>query len=182
LALNILVCGGAGYIGSHMVRTLLAAGHRVSILDNLSTGFVWSIPKEAFFLNIDLLDAQAVEKSLITSSFDAVMHFSALSLVGESVKKPESYYQNNVVGTLNLLQAMKRAGVNKFVFSSTAATFGNPVSDLIDENHPQITLRPMAYGLPAYVILTPQALTRQHRLGRLMSLKHTLYRIFLDPA
>ena len=142
--MNILVCGGAGYVGSHMVRTLLAAGHEVSVLDNLSTGFAWAIPDDAFFLKADLLDFETVADFLRRRTFDVVMHFSALSLVGESVQRPQDYYMNNVVGTLNLLRAMRSARIEKFVFSSTAATFGNPVSDLIDEKHPQQPINP--YG------------------------------------
>lgn len=142
--MNILVCGGAGYIGSHMVRHLLDAGHQVSVFDNLSTGYEWSIPAGVFLLQADLLNESALDSFFGSQKFDAVMHFSAKSLVGESVQKPHEYYLNNVVGTLNLLSAMRRAGVDKFVFSSTAATFGNPVADVIDESHPQSPINP--YG------------------------------------
>ena len=142
--MNILVCGGAGYIGSHMVRVLQSAGHQVSIFDNLSTGYEWSIPDGVFLLQADLLNEGALESFLSSQKFDAVMHFSAKSLVGESVQQPHEYYLNNVLGTLNLLRAMSKAEIDKFVFSSTAATFGNPVSDLIDENHPQNPINP--YG------------------------------------
>ena len=142
--MNILVCGGAGYIGSHMVRVLRSAGHQVSIFDNLSTGYEWSIPDGVFLLQADLLNEGALESFLSSQKFDAVMHFSAKSLVGESVQQPHEYYLNNVLGTLNLLRAMQKAEIDKFIFSSTAATFGNPVADLIDENHPQNPINP--YG------------------------------------
>ena len=142
--MNILVCGGAGYIGSHMVRALLNAGHQVSVFDNLSTGYEWSIPEGVFLLQADLLNEGALASFLGSQPFDAVMHFSAKSLVGESVDQPHEYYLNNVVGTLNLLRAMRKANIDKFVFSSTAATFGNPLSEFIGEDHPQNPINP--YG------------------------------------
>jgi len=141
--MRVLVCGGAGYIGSHMVKLLAGAGHEVTTFDNLSTGHRWAV-KWGIFVEGDLLDSAALTKLFAESSFDAVMHFSARSLVGESVTNPALYYLNNVVGTFNLLEAMRTAGVRKFVFSSTAATFGNPVKETIDENHPQQPINP--YG------------------------------------
>ena len=93
--MNILVCGGAGYIGSHMVRALLNAGHQVSVFDNLSTGYEWSIPEGVFLLQADLLNEGALASFLGSQPFDAVMHFSAKSLVGESVDQPHEYYLNN---------------------------------------------------------------------------------------
>ena len=118
--MNILVCGGAGYIGSHMVRALLNAGHQVSVFDNLSTGYEWSIPEGVFLLQADLLNEGALASFLGSQPFDAVMHFSAKSLVGESVDEPHEYYLNNVVGTLNLLRAMRKANIDKFCLLYTS--------------------------------------------------------------
>jgi UDP-glucose 4-epimerase len=140
---SILVCGGAGYIGSHMVRLLADGGHRVTVFDNLSTGHVESIPGIPF-VEGDLLDPGALEQVFTNNRFDAVFHFSALLLVGESVEQPDRYYLNNVTGTLNLLNAMRRAGVDRFVFSSSAAVYGNPTTDLIEESHRLAPINP--YG------------------------------------
>src|SRR5690606_35350055 len=123
--MKVLVCGGAGYIGSHMVRYLVARGHDVVVVDNLSTGHRGALGAAALVVG-DLLDPASLKALFAAHRFDAVMHFCALSLVGVSVGEPYLYYQNNVAGTLNLLQAMRVSGVGKLVFSSTAAVFGNP--------------------------------------------------------
>ena len=141
--MHILVCGGAGYIGSHMVKMLVGEGYEVTTFDNLSTGHAWAVHGGRLVVG-DLLDEAGLRQLFAAQSFDAVMHFSAKSLVGESVRQPVQYYRNNVVGTLNLLDAMRAAGVKRFVFSSSAATFGNPVADRIDESHPQQPINP--YG------------------------------------
>ncbi len=143
--MNILVCGGAGYIGSHMVKMLAGEGHAVTTFDNLCTGHRRAV-KWGEFVEGDLLDTRALERLFADNSFDAVMHFSARSLVGESVQQPLLYYRNNVAGTLNLLEAMHEAGVDRFVFSSTAATFGNPVQEKIDETHPQSPINPYGHS------------------------------------
>lgn len=140
---KILVCGGAGYIGSHMVKMLHQAGHQVVTFDNLSTGHREAV-KWGEFVQGDLLDRVVLAELFNSHQFDAVMHFSAKSLVGESVQNPEIYYSNNVTGTWNLLQQMRESGVRNFVFSSTAATFGMPVKAAIDESHPQNPINP--YG------------------------------------
>lgn len=140
---TILVCGGAGYIGSHMVRMLLEKGHSPVIFDNLSTGHAEAVG-DAAFVRADLLDKQALRRVFAEQHFDAVMHFSAKSLVGESVADPSIYYINNVVGTLNLLEAMREAGAMRLVFSSTAAVYGNPVTARIAEDHPLQPVNP--YG------------------------------------
>jgi UDP-glucose 4-epimerase len=141
--MRILICGGAGYIGSHMLKWLADRDHAVTVLDNLSTGH-----REAAqlgeFVHADLLDSASLERVFAGSSFDAVMHFCARSLVGESVAQPYEYYANNVTGTLNLLTAMRRRGVERLVFSSTAAVFGQPSTALIDEDHPKAPINP--YG------------------------------------
>lgn len=141
--MDILLCGGAGYIGSHMLKRLAQRGYRVTIFDNLSTGHREAV-RWGELVEGDLLDPQAIERVFAGRGFDAVMHFCARSLVGESVALPYDYYANNVAGTLNLLQAMRRHGVGTLVFSSTAAVFGNPVSARIDEDHPKAPINP--YG------------------------------------
>lgn len=141
--MKILVCGGAGYIGSHMVRYLLGQGMEVVVLDNLSTGHREAIP-EGLLEIADLLVPSSLEAVFARHRFDGVIHFSARSLVGESVAQPYLYYENNVLGTLNLLRAMQKAEVTRLVFSSTAAVFGNPDAALIDETHPTHPINP--YG------------------------------------
>lgn len=141
--MNILVVGGAGYIGSHMVKQLARAGHDVVVLDNLTTG-VRSLAKYGKLVVGDLADISLLERLFREYAFDGVMHFAASSLVGESVSDPAKYYRNNVTGTLNLLDVMVRHKVLHFIFSSTAATFGEPVYTPIDENHPQAPINP--YG------------------------------------
>lgn len=141
--MHVLVCGGAGYIGSHMARQLALHGAEVTVLDNLSTGHRESV-RWGTLVEADLLDAVSLERAFSGRRFDAVMHFCARSLVGESVTAPYDYYANNVTGTLNLLRTMQRHGVDRLVFSSTAAVFGQPVADRIDEDHPRQPINP--YG------------------------------------
>jgi len=141
--MHVLICGGAGYIGSHMVKLLAEEGYSVTIFDNLSTGHREAV-KWGTLVQGDLLDTDALDVLFKSNQFDAVMHFSAKSLVGESVEKPALYYLNNVIGSYNLLEQMRLHDVGKFVFSSTAATFGNPQTATIDENHPQVPINP--YG------------------------------------
>ncbi|HET9920903.1 MAG TPA: UDP-glucose 4-epimerase GalE [Ktedonobacteraceae bacterium] len=123
--MRLLVTGGAGYIGSITAAHLLAAGHEVTVFDNLSKGHMQAVPPGARFVEGDLLNEQQLRQALSTG-FDGVLHFAALSLVGESVQQPERYYRNNVCGTLNLLDAMRAAGIPRLVFSSTAAVYGEP--------------------------------------------------------
>jgi UDP-glucose 4-epimerase len=149
--MKVLVCGGAGYIGSHMVRRLIQDGVDTVVFDNLSTGHRESVGG-ASFVQGDLLASSQLRELFSQGRFDAVMHFCARSLVGESVQQPYAYYENNVVGTLNLLQAMREAGVGKLVFSSTAAVFGQPESDLIDEAHPTRPINP--YGASKRMVET----------------------------
>lgn len=141
--MKILVVGGAGYIGSHMVKMLSQSGHNVIVLDNLSTGFRESVKYGQLVVG-DLADIQFLEKLFIEHEFVGVMHFAANSLVGESMNLPAKYYRNNVANTLNLLDIMVRHNVKYFIFSSTAATFGEPVYSPIDEAHPQKPINP--YG------------------------------------
>jgi UDP-glucose 4-epimerase len=135
-----LVTGGAGYVGSVVAQHLLEAGHEVVVLDNLSTGFREGVPAGAAFVEGDIRDAA----TWLDSSFDAVLHFAAFSQVGESVVKPEKYWENNVGGTMALLAAMREAGVRRLVFSSTAATYGEPEQVPIVETAPTKPTNP--YG------------------------------------
>lgn len=141
---TILVCGGAGYIGAHMCKTLARAGHKPVTFDNLSTGHRNAV-KWGPLEKGDLLNQADLERVFTTYKFDAVMHFAARSLVGESIEKPGLYLRNNVTGTLNLLDAMRHAGINRLVFSSTAAVYGQPQYTPIDEQHPTWPINP--YGL-----------------------------------
>lgn len=134
--MNVLVTGGAGYIGSHTVRALLAAGHHVVVLDNLSRGHKGAVPKEVPLYIEDIHHIDKVEGILKDQQIDAVMHFAAHSQVGESMENPTIYYDNNVVGSYSLLEAVRRAGVKYFVFSSTAAVYGEPEKTPITEDMP----------------------------------------------
>jgi UDP-glucose 4-epimerase len=132
--MNILVLGGAGYIGSHVVSHLRNFYHPI-VLDNLSKGHAESVSGSKFILG-DLLDKQALIQSLTQHQIEAVIHFAAYSLVGESMENPAVYYENNVAGTLTLLDAMRQCGVNNLVFSSTAAVYGEPGVWPITEDQP----------------------------------------------
>jgi UDP-glucose 4-epimerase len=123
--LKLLVTGGAGYIGSIVAAQLLSRGHEVVVLDNLERGHRDAVPTAARLVEADLRDSQSVHAAL-AEGFDAVLHFAALALVGESVSHPERYYRTNVLGTLNLLEAMNDAGITRLVFSSTCAVYGEP--------------------------------------------------------
>lgn len=136
-----LVTGGAGYVGSVVAQHLLEAGHRVTVLDDLSTGFREGVPAGAEFIEGRVQDAARV---LDGGSYDGVLHFAASSQVGESVTDPEKYWRNNVGGSMELLAAMRDAGVRTLVFSSTAATYGEPVSTPITESDPTAPTSP--YG------------------------------------
>lgn len=146
---KILVLGGAGYIGSHMVKNLAGSGHEVVVFDNLSTGRK-SLVKYGQLIVGDLSDETLLEQVFKEHKFDAVMHFAASSLVGESVVNPAKYYRNNLSNTLNLLDAMVQNGVQNIIFSSTAATFGEPEYIPIDERHPQKPINP--YGASKFMI------------------------------
>jgi UDP-glucose 4-epimerase len=137
-----LVVGGAGYIGSIVARHLVAAGHEVTVFDNLSKGHESAVDPSARFVPGDVLDAEAVRE--VVGGHDAVLHFAALSLVGESVAEPARYFRTNVAGTLNLLDAMREAGVRRLVFSSTAAVYGDPEEVPIVESAPTRPTNP--YG------------------------------------
>jgi len=147
--MNILVVGGAGYVGSHMVQSLLKSGYDVVVADNFSTGF-----REALvggnLVEVDITDAAALDVLFAADRFDAVLHFASFIQVGESVTEPGKYYANNLAATLALLQAMVRAGVKRFIFSSTAAVYGDPDYVPIDEAHPKKPINP--YGRSKWMV------------------------------
>ena len=140
---KFLVTGGAGYIGSHMTKMLVNSGHEVITLDNLSTGFR-ELAKYGKLIVGDLTDESLLDGLFSKHQFDGVMHFAATSSVGESMTDPSKYYRNNVSNTINLLDAMVKHNVKSFVFSSSAAVYGKPNSDLIDEDHTKVPINP--YG------------------------------------
>ncbi len=140
----ILVCGGAGYIGSHTVRQLVAAGENVIVADNLSTGHKSALDPAVKFYNCDIRDKVALQKVFAANKIEAVVHFAAYSLVGESVEYPLKYFNNNVVGMQILLEAMTEFDVDKIIFSSTAAVYGEPESIPIVE--PDATRPTNPYG------------------------------------
>lgn len=142
--MKILVVGGAGYIGSVCAELLLDEGHTVSIFDNLSEGHRAAIDSRAQFTEGDLQDRQLIEKTLSKQKPDAVMHFAANALVGESMQNPSKYFRNNVANGLNLLDAMVAAGIGKIIFSSTCAIFGPPEKLPIEETTPKQPINP--YG------------------------------------
>ncbi len=147
--MKILVVGGAGYIGSHMVKCLLNAGHGVVVADNFSTGHRDALVGGEL-VELDIADVSALDALFATHQVDAVMHFASYIQVGESVKEPGKYYANNLAATLTLLQAMIRSGVKKFIFSSTAAVYGNPEYSPIDEAHPKAPINP--YGRSKWMV------------------------------
>lgn len=140
---NILVIGGAGYIGSHMVRMLAKQGYNPVVFDNLSKGHREAVANYPFELG-DLGDKARLTEVFKKYGIEAVMHFAAFAEVGESVKEPSKYYHNNVAKVLDLLDALVENDIKYFVFSSTAATFGEPIRPKIDESHPQNPINP--YG------------------------------------
>ena len=142
--MNILVTGGAGYVGSHAARLLAAAGHEVWIYDNLSLGHRAAVA-EGRLVEGDLGNGELIEQVLRDNSIDAVMHFAALTQVAESVADPARYYRNNVLGAISLLEAMRCANVRRFVFSSTTATYGVPETIPITEKEPQQPINPYGY-------------------------------------
>jgi UDP-glucose-4-epimerase GalE len=141
--MRILVTGGAGYIGSHAVRLFLARGHDVWIYDNLSEGHRGAVPAERLIV-ADLAEIDRLDQVLVERRIEAVVHFAAFTYVGDSVREPGKYYRNNLVNTLNLMECLRRHRVGRFVFSSTAATYGNPEHVPISEDEPLRPINP--YG------------------------------------
>jgi len=141
--MKLLVVGGAGYIGSVVAAQLIDAGHTVTVADNLSKGHDWAVPPKATFVEVDVLDGPALTE-VVGDGFDGVLHFAALSLVGESVTEPARYFRTNVGGTINLLDAIRAAGGERLVVSSPAATYGQPDEVPILETAPTVPTNP--YG------------------------------------
>jgi len=134
--MNILVTGGAGYIGSVVVEELINDGHDVTVYDNLSKGHRESVTPGAEFVEAELLDSETLANTLLKREVEAIIHMAADSLVGESVEQPAKYYQNNLVAGLAMLEAMRKSGVKRLVFSSTAAVYGEPAKQPIEEGDP----------------------------------------------
>ena len=176
--MKILVVGGAGYIGSHMARVLLGAGHEIVTLDNLSSGFRDAISGGKFVFG-DLCDRQLLDSVFAAHSFDGVMHFASFIQVGESMSHPSKYYRNNLANTMNLIDAMVKHGVMRLIFSSTAAIFGEPDYVPIDEEHPKIPRNP--YGRSKWMV--EQILSDYERA---YGLRHACLRYFnaagADPS
>ncbi len=135
--MNILVCGGAGYIGSHVVKALVDRGYEVIVLDNFSTGHEGAVPEHVVIRKGDIRDQEFLRETFLAHKIDCVMHFCANSLVGESMEQPLKYYRNNVYGTMCLLETMIEKGIKNFVFSSTAAVYGEPEEIPITEETPK---------------------------------------------
>jgi UDP-glucose 4-epimerase len=134
--MNVLIVGGAGYIGSHVTRELLDQGHRAVIFDNLSAGLRENLFPEAEFIHGDIMDYPALSRAAAGGHFDALIHLAALKAAGESMIAPEKYSRNNISGALNILNAASEAGIKSLVFSSSAAVYGEPAYLPIDEKHP----------------------------------------------
>ncbi|MGA2666873.1 MAG: UDP-glucose 4-epimerase GalE [Patescibacteria group bacterium] len=172
--MKILVTGGAGYIGSHTIKNLLKEGFSVVILDNLSTGFIQPIEilKKKFnrleFVKADLKSKEQLDEIFLKRKIEAVIHFAAKVSVSESVKKPELYYQENFINSVNLLEAMTKAGVNKFIFSSSCVVYGTPEYVPVDENHPTYPESP--YG--------QTKLDFEQYLAKVQNLKYVIFRYF----
>ncbi|MEO8368876.1 MAG: UDP-glucose 4-epimerase GalE [Candidatus Solibacter sp.] len=159
--MRILVTGGAGYIGSHVAKELKRAGHTPVVLDNLCRGHEWAV-KWGPLLKLDLGDRDALFSTFRDHAFDAVIHLAAFAYVGESILKPAEYFQNNVVNTRNLLDAMAHARVNKIIFSSSCAIYGDPQFLPINEDHPQSPKSP--YGESKRI--AEELLSERHQAGQ----------------
>jgi len=162
--MRVLVTGGAGYIGSIVTAELVRAGHQVTVYDSLVRGHREAVHPNAAFVRGDTGDKTALARTLAEDGFDAVMHFAAFIEAGESMQKPELYFENNTANALSLLTTMLERGVNRFVFSSTAAVYGDPEYTPIDEDHP---LNPVnAYGASKLMVERMLAWFNQvHGLG-----------------
>lgn len=163
--MHILVAGGAGYVGSHAVEALLELGAKPTIVDDFSTGHQWAL-QGANVIEVDITDLPALRKALSGLRPDGVMHFAAKSIVSESMIDPTKYFFNNVTGSINLIRWCLENAVPNFVFSSTAAVYGNPVSDVIDESHTLSPINP--YGQSKFFV--EQILNRVHSANGLSSI------------
>ena len=143
-AMNVCVTGGAGYIGSHMVRVLLRAGHAVVVVDDLSAGHADAVPPGVPLVRADVRDGGAIGRALREHRVEAVFHFASRIQVGESVVNPRFYWRDNLAAAVGLLDAVLDAGVKRFILSSTAAVYGDPLRTPLDEDHPTVPVNP--YG------------------------------------
>ncbi|MBN1523767.1 MAG: UDP-glucose 4-epimerase GalE [Spirochaetales bacterium] len=168
--MKVLVIGGAGYIGSHVSRELLDKNHDVTVFDNLSSGTRENIFREETFIQGDILDTDALD-SVMTQGFDALIHLAAFKAAGESMIKPEKYSVNNISGSINILNSAVKHAIKAIVFSSSAATYGEPQYNPIDENHPQNPIN--FYG---YTKLQIEGLMRWY--DQLKGLKYASLRYF----
>jgi UDP-glucose 4-epimerase len=169
--MKVFVTGGAGYIGSICVEQLLAAGHEVAVFDNLSTGHRGAVDARARFFEGDLAGLAGLTQALRASGAEAVLHFAANALVGESMANPAKYFRNNVAGGLNLLDAARACGVRKFVFSSSCATYGPPERVPMDELLPQRPINP--YGESKLMF---EKMLQWY--GQIYGLEHVIFRYF----
>ncbi len=168
--MRVLVTGGAGYIGSVVSEVLLDGGHQVLVVDNLEKGRRDAVPERAAFAQLDVLDVDGMTCAMRGFATDAVVHMAAHSLVGESVTDPRKYYRNNVTGGLALLDAMRAAGVDRLVFSSTAAVYGEPARQPIVEDDPLVPTNP--YGATKLAFEQALAWYRQAYGLRSISLRY----------
>src|SRR3974377_2406280 len=163
--MTILVTGGAGYIGSHMVHELTDVGEPVVVLDNLSTGFRFLLPSKVPFVTGSSGDRELVAQAIARHGATAIMHFAASIVVPDSVRDPLGYYANNTMNTCNLLDAAIKAGVQEFIFSSTAAVYGNAEQVPVHETAPTAPISP--YGTPKLMRrISPHSSDRRKRLLR----------------
>ena len=173
--MTVLVTGGAGYIGSHMVHELLDAGERVVVLDDLSTGFRWAVPESVHFVHGDSGDQALLVRLFREHAVDAIIHFAACIVVPDSVRDPLRYYRNNTVNSRALIESAIQCGVRHFIFSSTAAVYGNPATVPVDEEAPTLPISPYGWSkLMSEIMLRDASRAHAGKHG----LNHVILRYF----